>query len=489
MKLIVIVIAAIASVNASTVPSSSSRSCRFAHRDDENVLRRPEPLCLVAGGEEFIPLVKGKMKLEHDQKMDVFCDKGFKANHQGAKFEVTCKNGQLKKGSENFDYSVTECKEWASAKAKEITGAAGLCNKGKGRLYRIGFEVDTQRFVTVYTSCHDAPSATNFYSHYEIKSALSEFSSRINFGEHAWRTGGLFKSLQVTPSDADDLFSPRKVRAQLGDILRISAKKNGKSNPAYEAYNNNNVYLNRGHLAAKADFARANEQHATYMLANAAPQWNTFNGENWERVERTSRALASRGFNLEVYTGTVDTLKLWKHPGSTNIRKKPEDYLDIFIAPRATPLSKGQMPVPLYFFKILVEEGTNNGVVLIGVNDPYMEESRFAELMREENRLCKDVSGEIIFFGFMGIDNGQAKGYTFACSVKDFMKKGVYIESLKNVELTDRVKRDWNLGSHARANTGRLPVATAAAPPVESSSKPQQPPPPSRWSQGKPKTT
>lgn len=44
---------------------------------------------------------------------------------------------------------------------------------------------------------------------------------------------------------------------------------------------------------------------ATFWYTNAAPQWQTFNGNNWNSLENDARSLAARlGKDLDVYTGT-----------------------------------------------------------------------------------------------------------------------------------------------------------------------------------------
>lgn len=56
---------------------------------------------------------------------------------------------------------------------------------------------------------------------------------------------------------------------------------------------------------AKADFLHGSAQMATFWYTNAAPQWQTFNGNNWNALENDARSLAARlGKDLDVYTGT-----------------------------------------------------------------------------------------------------------------------------------------------------------------------------------------
>lgn len=45
-------------------------------------------------------------------------------------------------------------------------------------------------------------------------------------------------------------------------------------------------FLSRGHLAAKSDFVFATGQRASFYFFNAAPQWQPFNGGNWNTLEQ-----------------------------------------------------------------------------------------------------------------------------------------------------------------------------------------------------------
>lgn len=67
----------------------------------------------------------------------------------------------------------------------------------------------------------------------------------------------------------------------------------------------NDYFLSKGHLVAKADFLHGAHQMATFWYINAAPQWQTFNGNNWNSLENDVRIFASRiNKDLDCYTGT-----------------------------------------------------------------------------------------------------------------------------------------------------------------------------------------
>lgn len=66
-----------------------------------------------------------------------------------------------------------------------------------------------------------------------------------------------------------------------------------------------NQFCARGHLTPNADFSDGNERARTYVTTNIAPQWQLFNGGNWQILETIIRGYATFTNNhLFVITGT-----------------------------------------------------------------------------------------------------------------------------------------------------------------------------------------
>lgn len=67
----------------------------------------------------------------------------------------------------------------------------------------------------------------------------------------------------------------------------------------------NDYFLSKGHLVARSDFLHASHQMTTFWYTNASPQWQTFNGNNWNALEIDVKNFAARiGKDLDCYTGT-----------------------------------------------------------------------------------------------------------------------------------------------------------------------------------------
>ena len=66
-----------------------------------------------------------------------------------------------------------------------------------------------------------------------------------------------------------------------------------------------NQFCARGHLTPNADFSDGMERARTYVTTNIAPQWQLFNGGNWQILETIIRGYATFTNNhLFVITGT-----------------------------------------------------------------------------------------------------------------------------------------------------------------------------------------
>lgn len=66
-----------------------------------------------------------------------------------------------------------------------------------------------------------------------------------------------------------------------------------------------NQFCARGHLTPNGDFSDGKERARTYVTTNIAPQWQLFNGGNWQILETIIRGYATFTKNhLFVITGT-----------------------------------------------------------------------------------------------------------------------------------------------------------------------------------------
>ncbi|GFG38327.1 hypothetical protein Cfor_01738 [Coptotermes formosanus] len=161
-------------------------------------------------------------------------------------------------------------------------------------------------------------------------------------------------------------------------------------------------YLIRGHLAAKADFVYGSQHRATFHFVNVAPQWQTFNGGNWKALETSVRTYADKNkLDLDVYTGTYGILTF---PDVNGVETELYLYVD--------NNNNKAIPVPKLFWKVVYEPKSENGVVFVGTNNPYLPDPQGDYL------ICNDVCSKISWLQWDQKDT--EKGYSYCCDVDDF---------------------------------------------------------------------
>jgi DNA/RNA endonuclease G (NUC1) len=161
--------------------------------------------------------------------------------------------------------------------------------------------------------------------------------------------------------------------------------------------------LDRGHLAAFADFTYYSQRMATQYYINTVPQWSSFNRGNWKTLEGRIRKMAREAnTNLIVYAG------------SCNVPKKVNNDKYTY---RATQV----VPVPEHLFRILYNQITKQSLVFLGINNVHRDMDISQHIACEENydELKSFTKRESFFEGFNRKD--ITKGYIYCCRLTDFL--------------------------------------------------------------------
>lgn len=117
------------------------------------------------------------------------------------------------------------------------------------------------------------------------------------------------------------------------------------------------LFLARGHLTAKADLIYASQQKSSFNYMNVAPQWQSFNGGQWSKLEESTRQYVARsGITATVYTGIYGEMKV----AGSKVLHMTTNANNI-----------GVVAVPQLFYRVLIDEGhPTRGIALVGVNNP-----------------------------------------------------------------------------------------------------------------------
>ncbi|CRK88839.1 CLUMA_CG002555, isoform A [Clunio marinus] len=276
--------------------------------------------------------------------------------------------------------------------------------------YEIGYSYTGNRNV-VFKTFHSLVTHENHYVHYIMKPLDGASGAENPMSTSQWREN----DFPVT--NIDCLYTVKKQLDTIGKIL-------GNVKYAEQWIKKDTEYiLTRGHLAANGDFP--NEQlkrQSTYTFFNAAPQFQIFNNGNWKLVEESIRDLTKSRGDLEIYSGTHGVGKL-------KVNQADEIGRDIYLGwPKKT------IPMPKLFYKMAIKG--NEGIVVIGVNNPYLTEKE----IHNDYIICTDIADQLKWLRDINRKD-RTKGYIYACSVEDFIQKvQIPIARIPEFPLDDQIK-------------------------------------------------
>ncbi|XP_044253177.1 uncharacterized protein LOC123004127 [Tribolium madens] len=266
-----------------------------------------------------------------------------------------------------------------------------------------------RQFVPVIKLCFDKAQIVPIYSKYITNRWSAQFvyyNPNIDFD-------------YVSNSLFDDLV-PWDVYAKTKQTMK---------NLGVFGYITNDVYLLPGQLAAYDDFLSLHQRDLTFDYANAPFQWNTINKGNWKSMVSSIQKLITEKIDLGDVTILSGTLRIASLP---NKGGRP---VELFLS------GDGRMPVPGWFWKLMIARSPQFAVVFFVYNNPYVEKSIVDE---EFKTICKDNVLET-FNWVTGIDNTNPKaGFTYACFVgRDYMVDETMREIVNNALEETNIQSNW----------------------------------------------
>ncbi|GLV41927.1 uncharacterized protein CBL_00389 [Carabus blaptoides fortunei] len=256
----------------------------------------------------------------------------------------------------------------------------GKCLNGQYDQFEIGFDTG-KGFISQIKLCFNNINKATLYEY-------SMVSNKI--GAAQGRSRPDFKN---SPPYITAALGAKYKRAAQYTTLEKTLNTPGGGLPSYMK---NVVLMDVGHLAPMEDFIYTAQEKATFYFMNAAPQWNSFNTGNWNLLENNVRELATKSSkDYDVYTGTYGILDLEK---SNSGRAKI--YLDG---------DRDLLPVPLYYWKVVIEKGGDTGIAFIGMNNVF----------EQQDEPCDNIVKQVVWMKYGKWDNIKS-GYTVACDVNKF---------------------------------------------------------------------
>lgn len=351
----------------------------------------------------------GRVNIRRGDQAEVHCTESFREPFESRNnLLIRCfRNQTFLVDGKRVQFNELTCSSYPDHIARR-TGRT--CNNGTATLAEIGFVLQNKRFMWIMNVCVNENIENTYYTQYRLGPANN--GHQRSFARPSFIVGDFFsKDLRRV----NTLYTRRMQRVTFGRLLGEAAAAPLFNETLY-------VFLARGHMMAKADNIFGAHQRGTFYYINVAPQWQSFNAGNWLVVENAVREyVAKQQLNVQVYTGTYGVLSLPDCGGYP-----VEIYLDINNSTHNNcsghgpiPNEKGRLPVPLFYYKIVLDLNDKRGVVFIGLNNPH---ATVEEIRLGKYDLCPDVSDRITWMENKWNRTNILTGYSYACDVNSFVK-------------------------------------------------------------------
>ncbi|XP_047989807.1 uncharacterized protein LOC125229074 [Leguminivora glycinivorella] len=360
-------------------------------------LGQPQPVYLRGGNYLAADGNSGQIRLSSGEQVTIACTgSGRTIQHPNLATSglqtatARCTSGSQVSGtwlSGNSAFDGLTCSGHA---VHEAIGTSSRCYNNN-LLIQVGFVVDGWLYP-LYVSCFDQNRLEVLYVVYEQTPANAVHQTGVV--RPSWLAGSWFPGVTVNTA-----------YTQVQQKLAIA---NAVGQAQADKYVTSTQFLARGHLAAKSDYVLATGQRATFWFINAAPQWQPFNVGNWNSLEQNARArIGAAGYHTVIYTGTF---------GVTQLRDGNNVLQDIYLHRDAN--NNPQLPVPLYYYKVIYDESRRLGTAFVSINNPWYTEAEAHALT-----FCTDRCRNNAAFSWLGWQPDRVDiGYSFCCDVNDFRR-------------------------------------------------------------------
>jgi len=367
--------------------------CTIDLRQDSNL---PEiaPLLTTYHQDWILPSSDAKITLESESTMRISCPGiGFQHEDLSAKqfWTTKCMSGsefQIDELGKSFNYKDLGCSDWP-IETVEPKGSCGPNNEAV--VIEISFAVSQSSNKVLIASCLDMTTYQSLWSRHVIPKQIDQRNTGGNMPY--FTDDGLYGFLWETYT----YYTKNIQRETIGVLV-------GSEDLANQyVEDSGDVYMARGHLAPKADFMYTTWQRATYHYVNVQPQWQVFNAGNWVYIEEGIRDfVVSKSKDILVYTGSHGVMELDNVEG-----KKVPIHLNLDMSEMT------RLPAPRLYWKMVVDESENLGVVLIGVNNPHLAEEEV-----DQYRICQALDHHPLLDNVYHPQDIR-RGVVYACSVPD----------------------------------------------------------------------
>lgn len=371
--------------------------------------------------------------LDIDETVYFYCSEGFVFDAKLKKIDAKCIGSdryiiaQLNETEKKRrTFNEIQCKSMTEPATKIVGDCLGKNAAVVGKTILIGFDVPKPlTFMAIAEVCHDdsAEMHRTHYSRYKLQRA--NFISE-NDKENLDRQ---FREDYFEVPNPDPRFKIPTISSYYSlHSQNYSFRQAIGLNEANRYFNmaeELNMYISRGHQLARKDVIFVVMQRATYYYINVGPQFQLINGGSWEYLEIILRAfVADENIVVEVITGNIGILVLrdcrgairsiFLNYGGRRMNVNPSCPDADFTNTRAINRS---VPVPQFFYKLIMNWADRSGVVFLSVNDPLISVAVFKAQVA---RICNDILDQLTWIKFT---QESSRGLMAACDVNEFVQK------------------------------------------------------------------
>ena len=312
---------------------------------------------------------------------------------------------------QSYHFNDLDCEYYIESTVKSNRKVVGQ-NK-----YQIGFEVDKseENFVNLIDVYYEEEFKVTTY----VKSEISKFiagGQDTNVPEPYYSNKCCFPKKKTWLDFINEWVQNESFRIQLPSTLPYVSEDN------YVRPGTDYVFIYT-FLTPRQSMVYSAAAIATYSKLNIESQWKAVN-HNWRCIENHVNEMAKvLKKNLVVYTGGYNILK--------NADKADGIRRDMYLyAHKEGEIIKREVPLPRYFYKMVIDFTTDSGVVFVTVNNPYKPES--------ERQICTDAYTSVEDFSMPANwePNNRLRGYSYMCKVDDFLKKTkIFLEGVEPAKI------------------------------------------------------
>ncbi|KAH8370855.1 hypothetical protein KR093_005213, partial [Drosophila rubida] len=384
--------------------------CKLDVQNDLPPTNRAQPLYLHPHSENYwLPNGDGQLVIPRGASIELYCDSPFAnidSEAEESSIQARCLHDTTfewrGEKRELRDFYCTQQPRYVVERLEQQPCGDGDMASA-ARIYRVGYNIGgagRSRFVRTLELCHDVDQLRTEYVFFQLLPANEHFQRHVKrdrFSPAGHFCGYNMQRLYTQAHQqqrAMQLLQPAiDAAAGAGDTALATTLFDKKRE----------LFLARGHLAAKADLIYASQQHSSFNYLNVAPQWQSFNAGHWASVEDAIRRFVARNsLSLSVYAGTYGVMPL-PNAAQTSFHLAVDDN------------NTAVLPVPRLYYRLLVDNDRPwRGIAIVGVNNPH------ATLpdIRESYMIC-ETTIPVAFLPMLRAPQNLRRGYLYACSVAE----------------------------------------------------------------------